>query len=262
MRALAEVEELAGVVGELLQPVSPSLMSESAQTGQASTDRFLLDDTLPPRARARAAAPRPATRTAGRAGRLSRPREGAHGGGVLGRVFIKQGTIYSYTGNLTFVVKEKRPGAHPWLVMVIGSGRLILTDKEREITFMQVADEPVFVEPSHLLACEESLQPRYARLGGDEHGLEVVALEGRGMLALSVASKPLPLSVKPGRPCPCPPRPSSCGRALSSPTRWTTPRCSPSSCRPRRRRTALPPRGDRPGPRRAGRGLVAAGRAP
>ena len=201
MRALAEVEELAGVVGELLQPVSPSLMSESAQTGQASTDRFLLDDTLPPRARARATAPAPgdADRRAGRD--VFRGLEkGLMEVEFSGRVFIKQGTIYSYTGNLTFVVKEKRPGAHPWLVMVIGSGRLILTDKDREITFMQVADEPVFVEPSHLLACEEGLQPRYAHLGGDEHGLEVVALEGRGMLALSVASKPLPLSVKPGAP--------------------------------------------------------------
>ena len=30
-----------------------------------------------------------------------------------GKVFIKQGTIYSYSGNLTFWVKEKRPGAQP-----------------------------------------------------------------------------------------------------------------------------------------------------
>ena len=28
-----------------------------------------------------------------------------------GKVFIKQGTIYSYSGNLTFWVKDKRPGA-------------------------------------------------------------------------------------------------------------------------------------------------------
>jgi uncharacterized protein (AIM24 family) len=65
---------------------------------------------------------------------------------------------------------------------------------------MQVADEPVFVEPVHLLACEEGLQPRYVRFGDEAAGLEVVALEGRGMVALSVASKPLPLTVKPGLP--------------------------------------------------------------
>ena len=82
-----------------------------------------------------------------------------------GKVFIKQGTIYSYSGNLTFWVKEKRPGGRPALVIVTGTGRLILTDRDREITFMQVADEPVYVEPMHLLACEEALQPRYVRLG-------------------------------------------------------------------------------------------------
>jgi uncharacterized protein (AIM24 family) len=116
-----------------------------------------------------------------------------------GKVFIKQGTIYSYSGNLTFWVKDKRPGARPPLVIVTGTGRLILTDQEREITFMQVTDEPVFVEPSHLLACE-ALQPRYVRLGDEANAVEVVALEGRGMVALSVASKPLPLTVKPDLP--------------------------------------------------------------
>jgi uncharacterized protein (AIM24 family) len=117
-----------------------------------------------------------------------------------GKVFIKQGTIYSYSGKLTFWVKDKRPGARPALVIVTGTGRLILTDQERDITFMQVADEPVFVEPVHLLACEEGLQPRYVRFGDEAAGLEVVALEGRGMVALSVASKPLPLAVKPDLP--------------------------------------------------------------
>jgi uncharacterized protein (AIM24 family) len=131
-----------------------------------------------------------------------------------GKVFIKQGTIYSYSGNLTFWVKDKRAGARPALVIVTGTGRLILTDREREITFMQVADEPVFVEPNHLLACEEGLQPRYLRLGDEAAGIEMVALEGQGMVALSVASKPLPLSVKPGLPVSVP---------ASSVIMWTGP---------------------------------------
>ena len=117
-----------------------------------------------------------------------------------GKVFIKQGTIYSYSGNLTFWVKEKRPGGRPALVIVTGTGRLILTDRDREITFMQVADEPVYVEPMHLLACEEALQPRYVRLGAEASPVEVIALEGRGMVALSVASKPLALTVRPAQP--------------------------------------------------------------
>ncbi len=114
---------------------------------------------------------------------------------VSGKVFIKQGTIYSYTGNLTFWVKEKRPGGRAALVIVTGTGRLLLTDHDREITLMQVADEPVFVEPNHLLACEEGLQPRYELLGGDAQPIETLVLEGKGIVALSVASKPLPLTV-------------------------------------------------------------------
>jgi uncharacterized protein (AIM24 family) len=117
-----------------------------------------------------------------------------------GKVFIKQGTIYSYSGNLTFWVKEKRPEGQPALVIVTGTGRLILTDHERDITLMQVDRDSVFVEPSHLLACEEGLQPRYVRFGEVGGGVEVVALEGVGMVALSVASKPLPLSVRPNFP--------------------------------------------------------------
>jgi uncharacterized protein (AIM24 family) len=112
-----------------------------------------------------------------------------------GKVFIKQGTIYSYSGNLTFWVKEKRPGGHSALVIITGSGRVLLTDKDREITFMQVQEETIFVEPSHLLACEETLTPRYLSLGDAPDELEFLALEGTGMVALSVSSKPLPLTV-------------------------------------------------------------------
>jgi len=117
-----------------------------------------------------------------------------------GKVYLKQGTIYSYSGNLTFWVKEKRPGGRPALVIVTGSGRIILTDKDHEITFMQVSDEAVYVEPGHLLACEEGLSPHYVTLGEDASPLEFLALQGRGMVALSAVSKPLPLTVSPGLP--------------------------------------------------------------
>ena len=199
-----------------LRPVSPSLMAEDPPPGLLATARFQVsDDTLPPGTRARptpapaavapaaSAAPAPPLPVAAR--EIFRGLEkGLMEVDFSGKVFIKQGTIYSYSGNLTFWVKDKRVGARPALVIVTGTGRLILTDHEREITFMQVADEPVFVEPYHLLACEEGLAPRYVRLGGVAAGVEVVALEGRGMVALSVASKPLPLTVKPGLPASVP----------------------------------------------------------
>jgi uncharacterized protein (AIM24 family) len=117
-----------------------------------------------------------------------------------GKVFIKQGTIYSYGGNLTFWVKDKRPGGQAALVIITGTGKVILHDKDRQITFMRVENETLYVEPSHLLACEETLTPRYIPLGEQTSGLEVLALEGQGMVALSVVSKPLPLAVTPELP--------------------------------------------------------------
>lgn len=117
-----------------------------------------------------------------------------------GKVFVKQGTIYSYGGNLTFWVKDKRPGGQAALVIITGTGKVILHDKDRQITFMRVENETLYVEPSHLLACEETLTPRYIPLGEQTTGLEVLALEGEGMVALSVASKPLPLAVTPDLP--------------------------------------------------------------
>jgi uncharacterized protein (AIM24 family) len=191
-----------------IRPVSPSLMAgDGPLPTVAATVRLQMeDDTLPPGTKARAAAAALASPPPDRAEAApSRDVFRGLGKGLMevdfsGKVFIKLGTIYSYSGNLTFWVKDKRPGARPSLVIVTGTGRLILTDQERDITFMQVADEPVFVEPTHLLACEEGLQPRYVRFGDEAAGLEVVALEGRGMVALSVASKPLPLTVKPGLP--------------------------------------------------------------
>jgi uncharacterized protein (AIM24 family) len=173
--------------------------------GLSETARFQVGDTLPPGLKLRAAAPVEPTAPVPPP---APPREVFRGleKGLMevdfsGKVFIKQGTIYSYSGNLTFWVKEKRAGARPGLVIVTGSGRLLLTDHEREITFMQVTEEAVFVEPAHLLACEEGLAPRQVKVGeSDDPAVEIVALEGRGMLALSVASKPLPLSVRPGLP--------------------------------------------------------------
>lgn len=118
-----------------------------------------------------------------------------------GKVFIKQGSIYSYSGDLTFWVKDRRPGTTPPLVIITGRGRLLLTDKEREITLMHVDDEAVYVEPSHLLACEETLTPRYVRVNEGAHEpLEFVQLEGRGRVALSVQSRPLPIEVTPELP--------------------------------------------------------------
>jgi uncharacterized protein (AIM24 family) len=210
--ALARADQAAVFGGKTVQPVSDALLAEKEkQTPGADTARYRVrEDTLPPGTKRPpeiqaysgdpdTAMRDPSAQTQRRSPEIFRFLENnLMEIDFAGKVFIKQGTIYSYSGNLTFWVKDKRPGGQPPLVIITGTGRIILTDHDREITFMQVHDETVFVEPSHLLACEEGLTPRYVPLG--EAGLEVLALEGRGMVALSVASKPLPLTVTPGLP--------------------------------------------------------------
>jgi len=194
-------EESLSSPGRPLQPVSDGLLAEGApRPVRTDTARF----KLPPGTAAAAPVPpageSPTARTLPPA---PRPPFRALENNLMevefsGKVFIKQGTIYSYGGNLTFWVKDKRPGRSPALVIISGTGKIILTDKDREITFMQVENELIHVEPSHLLACEEQLSPRYVAVG--DGGLEFLALEGRGMVALSVTGKPLPLAVRPDLP--------------------------------------------------------------
>ena len=162
-----------------VEPVSPTLMAgDSPLPGEGAlkaskhtTARFKShDDTLPPSKRTAVAGPTvsgtppeeasPPPRTDSRPHEMFRTLErGLMEIEFSGKVYIKQGTIYSYSGNLTFWVKDKRPGARASLVIVTGTGRLILTDQERELTFTRVTDEPVYVEPSHLVACEERYSP-------------------------------------------------------------------------------------------------------
>jgi hypothetical protein len=238
-----------------LRPVSDTLLSHSAPKRNLDTDtaRFRLPpgSVLPAAAAAPTAGPAVISFPAGSANageptlppaRRAEPFRFLENNlmeiDFSGKVFIKQGTIYSYGGNLTFWVKEPRPGGLPALVIITGTGKVILTDKDREVTFMQVQDETVYVEPNHLLACEESLTPRYVPLSEDAPGIEVLALDGRGMVALSVASKPLALSVTPDLPVSVP---------ASSVITWSG-GLNPHIVEDRQIYAVMAPAGARPGP--------------
>jgi uncharacterized protein (AIM24 family) len=205
--------EEALVAPKAVHPVSPALMASEPPPLDADTSRYRLGDLFAPPPAPLSPHPRiisfqptasllpPAASTDRTLPGTSRPESFRFLQSNLmeiefsGKVFIKQGTIYSYSGNLTFWVKEKRRGGSPALVIITGTGRVLLTDKDREVTFMQVQEEAVFVEPSHLLACEETLTPRYVAVGDAPEPLEFLALEGTGMIALAVASRPLPLTI-------------------------------------------------------------------
>ena len=208
-----------------LEPVSPKLMADGApkpaegapaldhektkMRARGDTSPFGLraesahnPDTIPPDRKPEHTAPVNPAPAAGQRFRVV-------GRGLIeadfsGKLFIKQGTIYSYSGNLTFWVKEPRSDAPPPLVIVTGSGRLILTDRDREISLVDVDDECIHVDPRHVLAMDEGLVPRIVRVGEAESALEFLEVEGRGTVALSLASRPLPLTITPDLPASVP----------------------------------------------------------
>jgi uncharacterized protein (AIM24 family)/TolA-binding protein len=214
-------QEAAAFPGKPVSPVSPVLMAEGAGHRTEDTARYRVSDlfpgsaaggppaseghpeiiSFPPGRAAESVVPTDRTLPPTRRPEVFRFLENnLMEVDFSGKVFIKQGTIYSYSGNLTFWVKDKRPGGHPPLVMITGAGRVILTDRERQITFMHVQEETIYVEPSHLLACEATLTPRWVGVGSGGTPAEFLALDGAGMVALSVASKPLALTVTPEMP--------------------------------------------------------------
>jgi len=55
-----------------------------------------------------------------------------------------------------------------------------------------------------VLAVDEGLTPRMVRVGAGEGNLEFLAIEGKGTVALSVASEPLGLAITPDLPASVP----------------------------------------------------------
>jgi uncharacterized protein (AIM24 family) len=119
---------------------------------------------------------------------------------VSGKVFIKQGSLFSYTGNTTFWVKESRAQSVNTMVIVTGEGRLMLADRGRELAFLRVENQTLWVEPDHLLACDGALAPRYVVITEASPKVAFVVLEGSGALALSLGSRPFAMAVTPGLP--------------------------------------------------------------
>jgi hypothetical protein len=203
IRAALEAREKTSPLlfpGKTVGPVSDGLMAQGAPRTIRSESAASNSQTLPPGALRSAEVLVPRPQVGPPVNQFRFLENNLMEVSFSGKVFIKQGTIYSYSGNLTFWVKDKRPGGHSALVIITGTGRVILTDKDREITFMNVQDETVHVEPEHLLACEETLTPRYEPLSPARGAPEFLVLEGRGMLALSVAGKPLAMQITPEMP--------------------------------------------------------------
>jgi len=113
-------------------------------------------------------------------------------------VHIKRGTVSSYSGNLKFATD---PGlantSAAALVKAEGDGKLFLYEKGRKTFLLDLDDEFIYVEGSHLLAIEDSLTFRVESLYDSAYQGKIDAMKifGRGSVAISTSIEPLTLRV-------------------------------------------------------------------
>ena len=101
-----------------------------------------------------------------------------------GRIFFKRGALVSSEGHVTFWVKETKSTSGERLVIATGSGSLLLAAGGSGIgLLLSDAGRKLWVAPDRILACEDSLQPRYVPLASLE--TSVLEMEGSGFAALT-----------------------------------------------------------------------------
>jgi len=101
-----------------------------------------------------------------------------------GRVFFKRGALVSSEGHVTFWVKETKATTGERLVIATGSGSLLLSAGASGIgLLLSDSGRKLWVAPDRILACEDSLQPRYVQVASLE--TTVLEMEGNGFAALT-----------------------------------------------------------------------------
>ncbi len=101
-----------------------------------------------------------------------------------GRIFFKRGALVSSEGHVTFWVKETRATAGERLVIATGSGSLLLSAATSGIgLLLSDAGRKLWVSPDRILACEDTLQPRYVQVASMDSS--VLEMEGSGYAALT-----------------------------------------------------------------------------
>lgn len=113
-------------------------------------------------------------------------------------VYIKRGTVSSYSGNLRFTPDTGLAGTTAGtMVRVDGEGRLFVFERGRKTFLLDLNDEFIFVEGSNLLALEESLSYRVEPIydSAYQRKIDVVKIFGRGSLAISTSMEPLTMRV-------------------------------------------------------------------
>lgn len=113
-------------------------------------------------------------------------------------VYVKRGTVSSYSGNLKFANETGLAGTTAGtLVRVEGPGRTFVYERGRKTFLLDLNDEFIYVEGSHLLALEDSLSFRVEPIydSGYQRKIDTVKIFGRGSLAISTSIEPLTMRV-------------------------------------------------------------------
>ena len=113
-------------------------------------------------------------------------------------VYVKKGTVSSYSGNLKFTAESGLLGTTAQtLVKASGSGKIFVYEKGRKAFLLDLSEEFIYVEGSNLLALEETLSYRVEPIydSAYQRKIDTLKIFGKGSLAISTNIEPLTLRV-------------------------------------------------------------------
>lgn len=113
-------------------------------------------------------------------------------------VYVKRGTVSSYSGNLKFLAESGLLGTTAQtMVKASGQGKLFVYEKGRKTFLLELNEEFIYVEGRNLLALEDSLTYRVEPIydSAYQRKIDTVKIFGKGSLAISTSIEPLTLRV-------------------------------------------------------------------
>jgi uncharacterized protein (AIM24 family) len=113
-------------------------------------------------------------------------------------VYVKKGTVSSYSGNLKFQSETGLLGTTAQtLVKAMGQGKIFVFEKGRKTFLLDLNQEFIYVEGGNLLALEDTLTYRVEPIydSSYQRKIDTVKIFGKGSLAISTSIEPLTLRV-------------------------------------------------------------------
>src|ERR1700736_136003 len=113
-------------------------------------------------------------------------------------VYVKKGTVSSYSGNLKFAAESGLLGTTAQtLVKAVGQGKIFVYEKGRKAFLLDLSEEFIYGEGSNLLALEDTLSYRVEPIydSAYQRKIDTLKIFGKGSLAISTNIEPLTLRV-------------------------------------------------------------------